>query len=373
VIRKRRADLSNLALRAKVVRPLLSWFATNARDLPWRDTRDPYAIWISEIMLQQTQVKTVIPYWNRWMGTLPTVNALARCSTQRLLKLWEGLGYYSRVHNAHKSAQLITSKYNGTFPRRYEDVLELPGIGRYTAGAICSIAYNQPRPVLDGNVMRVLTRIMGIFGDPRKNPAHDRLWALAGDLVRLAHEEPRAKAENGGSNCGALNQALMELGALICTPREPKCRDCPLASACWAFQNNRQTDLPVLGLRDASSKRRFAAFVLERNRKVLIRQRPGDVVNAHLWEFPNREVGAVTNVSKKMAEAELKARLSCLDPWFVIRHSITRYRISLEVFRAISDSKSDVVEGIWVPTAGLGKYPFSSAHRKIALSLKDRR
>src|SRR5213082_3345202 len=152
--------------RRAMVRALLRWFERNARDLPWRRTRDPYAIWVSEIMLQQTQVKTVVPYWERWMRALPDLAALAKARPERLHKLWEGLGYYRRVRNMQTAARLVRDRHDGKFPERFEDVLELPGIGRYTAGAICSIAFDQPTPILDGNVIRVLTRVFGIEGDP---------------------------------------------------------------------------------------------------------------------------------------------------------------------------------------------------------------
>ena len=180
----------------KLVPLLLDWFAANARDLPWRRTRDPYAIWVSEIMLQQTQVKTVIPYWNRWMRELPTIEAAAKASPAKIHKLWEGLGYYTRVRNLQKAAKQIvqsgTSRTNGKrkcncqFPEKFDDVLALPGIGRYTAGAICSIAFNQPTPILDGNVIRVLTRIFGIAENPKEKETNARLWQLAEELVSHA-------------------------------------------------------------------------------------------------------------------------------------------------------------------------------------------
>jgi len=171
-----------------IVPGLLAWFAQNARPLPWRRTRDPYAIWVSEIMLQQTQVKTVLPYWERWMRALPNLAALAKAKPHTLRKLWEGLGYYTRVRNLHRAAQLIIGQHGGRFPHDFEDVLALPGVGRYTAGAICSIAFNQPRPILDGNVIRVLTRWYGIPGNPRERHVNARLWLLAEDLVQQAAE-----------------------------------------------------------------------------------------------------------------------------------------------------------------------------------------
>ena len=167
----------------RLVPALLGWFAQNARDLPWRRIHDPYAIWVSEIMLQQTQVKTVIPYWKRWMRELPTIEAVAKARSEKIHKLWEGLGYYTRARNLQKAAKQIMEKHGGTFPHNFDDVLALPGIGRYTAGAICSIAFNQPTPILDGNVIRVLTRVFGIGKNPREKKTNAQLWQLAEELV----------------------------------------------------------------------------------------------------------------------------------------------------------------------------------------------
>jgi A/G-specific adenine glycosylase len=169
-----------------MVKKLLDWFSNDARDLPWRRTHDPYAIWTSEIMLQQTQVKTVIPFWERWLRELPTIDAAAKAPSAQIHKLWEGLGYYTRVRNLQKAAQVIVEKHGGIFPETFEDVLALPGIGRYTAGAICSIAFNQPTPLLDGNVIRVLTRIFAIAENPKEKATNARLWQLAEDLVLCA-------------------------------------------------------------------------------------------------------------------------------------------------------------------------------------------
>src|SRR5262245_26505242 len=222
---------------------LLAWFVRAARDLPWRRTLDPYAIWVSEIMLQQTQVKTVIPYWIRWMQELPDVLALARAPQERVLKLWEGLGYYTRARNLQSAARFITDEWAGHFPQRYADVHSLPGIGRYTAGAICSIAYNQPMPILDGNVIRVLTRLFGLAGDPRDKRLHDRLWGLATAAVEHAATTPLLETRHRGFTpsgaCSAFNQSLMELGALICLPKQPRCTECPLQTNCRALATRR--------------------------------------------------------------------------------------------------------------------------------------
>ena len=173
----------------EILRLLAKWFAANARDLPWRHTRDPYAVWVSEVMLQQTQVKTVVPYWNRWMRTLPDIASLAGVNEGKLHKLWEGLGYYARARNLQKAARLIIQRHDGRFPEQFQAVLELPGIGRYTAGAICSIAFDQPRPILDGNVIRVLARLFGVAGNVREPATNRRLWDLSARLVKRVGQE----------------------------------------------------------------------------------------------------------------------------------------------------------------------------------------
>ena len=317
------------ALVRAIVNRLLRWFTANARDLPWRRTLDPYAIWVSEIMLQQTQVSTVIPYWERWMRELPDIQSLARAPEQKVLKLWEGLGYYTRARNLHRAAKAL----NGDpFPRKFEDVLALPGIGRYTAGAICSIVFNQATPILDGNVRRVLSRIFATNED---------LWKIAEDLVGKTH------------SCGALNQALMELGAIICTPREPRCRECPVMNQCLARKSGRIDEFPAKPARAAVTHRRFAVFVYRHKGRYLVRQRPDDVVNARLWEFPNVELNG---------EPSPKGARLC-----AFQHTITRYRIAVEAFLLEQKPKS---AGKWFPLAQLDQLPFSSAHRKILVALR---
>jgi A/G-specific adenine glycosylase len=321
---------------------LVKWFERNARDLPWRRTSDPYAIWISEIMLQQTQVKTVIPYFERWMGALPTVEKFAKARPERVLKLWEGLGYYSRVRNAQAAARLIVSEHGGKFPNRFEDILALPGIGRYTAGAISSIAFGLPEPILDGNVVRVLTRVFGIEGDPKGKEVNAQLWEAARAMVSVPKIEP-----------SKLNQALMELGALVCLPRQPRCAECPVRQYCFAFRTHRVADFPALAARKAPTERRFIALVAREEDRFLVRQRPSGIVNAGLWEFPNIEVPM---------KAKPPEELGLGEPFFRVRHSITRYRILLEVFEAKADSG---MEGVWKTLAEMEKLAFTSAHRKV--------
>jgi A/G-specific adenine glycosylase len=223
-------------------------------------------------------VKTVIPYWERWMQTLPDIRALSAAPSEQIHKLWEGLGYYTRVRNMQKAAQVMMEKHGGAFPTHFDDILALPGIGRYTAGAIGSIAFNQPVPILDGNVIRVLTRVFGLRENAREKATTARLWALAEELVQEAARsggqpcpQPAAaakptpdKAVRCAGPCSALNQSLMELGALVCTPRQPQCAVCPLAAPCVARREGLTGQLPNLGERIASTARRFVAVVLER-------------------------------------------------------------------------------------------------------------
>ena len=380
-----------------IVQSLLAWFRRNARDLPWRRTCDPYAIWVSEIMLQQTQVKTVLPYWERWMRELPDIAALAGASPEKLHKLWEGLGYYTRVRNLQKAAQLVMEKHGGRFPDDYAQVLELPGIGPYTAGAICSIGFGQPKPILDGNVVRVLSRMFGIAGDARNGNTRAELWRIAQELVLLAASQP-AEAKRPAS---AFNQAMMELGALVCTPKQTQCVICPVAKHCVAYREDRVQELPSLGPRIRATPRLFVAFVAQRGDRFLVRQRPAGVVNAHLWEFPNVEVGrdgsdrtpaarrvassgsnelaerdrlkaglqteVSTSALRRAARSVLGATPNVLQPICTIRHSITRYRITLQAFRVASQfaARTAHAKGKWLTLRELHRLPFCSAHKRI--------
>jgi A/G-specific adenine glycosylase len=363
----------------KIVDRLLAWFSGAARDLPWRRTPDPYAIWVSEIMLQQTQVKTVLPYWKRWMRALPNLEALANANSQRLHKLWEGLGYYTRVRNMQKAARLVMARHEGKFPTDFHDVLALPGIGRYTAGAICSIAFGQPKPILDGNVIRVLTRLFGISGNPREKATNARLWHLAEQLVQRAAQASRFTVHVSrfsslvSRSCSQLNQSLMELGALICTPKAPQCGACPVARQCIAFRHGRVTEFPHQAKRLPASARRYVAVVAERRGRFLVRQRPAGVVNAHLWEFPNLEIGQDGTDLRTAAKTLLGFNPSSPEHLCTIKHSITRYRITLDVYRVREGWKRGTERnGKWIKPSELSRLPFASAHKRI-LRLLGRR
>ena len=373
-----KGTLKTSKLKLKVVRRLLAWFGENARDLPWRRTRDPYAIWISEIMLQQTQVKTVAAYWQRWMRALPDARALARARPARTRKLWEGLGYYARVRNAQAAARVMVEKHGGEFPKTYAEALALPGVGRSTAGAVCSIAYNQPAAILDGNVMRVLSRVFGVAGDPRGKPANGRLWRLAQELVEIADcgltsassVEPQIadREEESARNCGRLNEALMELGALVCAPREPRCPVCPLRAWCFARRGKRVEEFPERQAPVRAARRRFLAFIVKQNGRLLARQRPAGGVNALLWEFPNVEIAPG---EKNPAAAAAPFALTGTQPLCRVRHAITRYRILLEAYRAECPGDNNAAPGVWRTPAQLDRLAFTSAHRKILAVLQD--
>ena len=333
-------------------------------------------------MLQQTQVKTVLPYWKRWLRELPAVEAVAKASPDKIHKLWEGLGYYTRARNLQKAAQQIVAIHGGKFPQNFDDVLALPGIGRYTAGAICSIAFNQPKPILDGNVIRVLTRIFGIEENPREKKTNSRLWELAQKLVGRAVPGPPRRGRDTAPYHSFLNQSLMELGALVCTPRNPQCRICPAQKLCVAFRENRVETLPNLGNRTQTTNRRFVAFVVERNGRFLVRQRPAGVVNAHLWEFPNIECDVKPDV-ESAAKGVLGVQPVRLELFCTIKHSITRYRITLEAWRAhfggtsYTSPRSKPIKsgahairpsetGVWRTPAQMRQLAFTAAHKKLA-------
>jgi A/G-specific adenine glycosylase len=354
---------------------LLNWFAANARDLPWRHTRDPYAIWVSEVMLQQTQVQTVVPYWTRWMQALPSLQSLAAAPVEQVLKLWEGLGYYLRARNLQRAARLVEHDHHGAFPDRQEAMLALPGIGPYTAGAIGSLAYNHPTPVLDGNVIRVLTRMFGIRQRVDRARTRRRLQALATALVDAAAARHRPRQRSRCANwrvrrvqerpCGALNEALMELGAVVCTPRQPRCKICPLTRHCVARQAGIAEQLPSKPGRPASLLRRVFVFVWQRNARWLVRQRPAGVVNAGLWELPNVEAAThllPLEAARSLFGGSVRATTSLLN----LRHTITRHRITLEVHEVVTSGDIPTgAAGQWRTARQLERLAFPAAHRKI--------
>lgn len=345
---------------------LVVWYAANKRALPWRRkpySKDPYCVYVSEIMLQQTQVKTVIPYWDRWMRELPTVEALAAVDEARLLKLWEGLGYYSRARNLQKGARVVLEKYGGRVPRSVEELESLPGVGPYTAGAIASIAFDEAAAAVDGNVIRVLARLFLIADSPASNVGRARFWERAGELMQEA-TLLRGKYRRP---CGDLTEGLMELGATVCTPVNPECGRCPVAARCEARLSGRVSEFPKLPARAKTTERHFLAGVFECGGKFLARQRESGQVNGGLWEFPNVELKSKSALKQELAGFAEGTEVEWTKP---IQHSITRYRITVwpvvgRVGRERRKSLAALHGARWVRVAELEALALTAAHRRL--------
>ena len=278
--------------------------------MPWRNTRDPYCIWLSEIMLQQTQVATVIPYYERFLAKFPTVNALAAAHQDDVLKLWSGLGYYSRARNLHRGAQLVAGRFGGKVPDSAELIREVPGIGQYTAGAVLSIAFGKAEPLVDGNVARVLSRLFLIKGDYRNTSGKENVWTVARELVAAV---PRY------GDPGDYNQALMELGATLCSPRSPACDQCPLAKHCLANKGGLQQAFPELAERKASPTWKLRAWVVEDEKgRVLFAQRHSSGLFGGLWEVPTERI----QKTEKSARVHTSKR---------IKHVLTHRVLDIEI------------------------------------------
>jgi A/G-specific adenine glycosylase len=345
-------------------RKLLAWFRSNKRDLPWRRTRDPYRIWLSEIMLQQTRVAAVIPHYERFLSKFPTVQHLARARAPSVLAAWAGLGYYSRARNLHRAARKIVARHGGTFPRDREAALKLPGIGRYTAAAILSIAYGEKLAALDGNVVRVLARLDAVRSDVREPRTRRRLERRAEAL--LACEAP-----------GDWNEAMMELGATICTPASPRCDECPVQRCCRAYPLGIAEKLPTARRKAVPVKIAVAAAVLfdPRGRTLMVRQPNGDgALFSRMWQFPAVEASGDARkalrdhlsrvISLDSAQADSLAEV--MQPLPPARHTVTFRNIRLLPF-LLRVPRLPSVEGAQTPRlASLSRLPVSNATRKIA-------
>jgi len=347
-------------------RELLGWYAHNARDFPWRGQTDPYAIWISEIMLQQTRVETVIPYYERWMERFPSVEALASASQQEVLSLWEGLGYYSRARNLLRAARMIVQDYGGRLPSSAAELQRLPGIGRYSAGAIASLAFGQDEPTVDGNIRRVLARLFDISLPARSPAGERRVWELA------ASHLPAGQAGN-------YNQALMGLGATICTPRAPKCPQCPLARFCQAYALGLQEERPVRAARAEQPHHTVATAVIHQAGQVLIAQRPPEGLLGGLWEFPGgkREPGEdLIGCLQREIKEELGVQVRVGGKLGVYEHAYTHFRITLHAFHCtlLNGGQPQALEHTalhWVAPAELETYPMGKIDRQIASQLVE--
>jgi A/G-specific adenine glycosylase len=346
---------------AAIQRLLLSWFRWQRRDLPWRRSRNPYGIWIAEIMLQQTRIAAVIPYYERFFARFPNVQSLARARQESVLKLWSGLGYYSRARNLHRAAKEIVGRHGGKFPRSLDAAQQLPGIGRYTAAAVLSIAYEVPLAVLDGNVARVLARLYAVRGDLRAPRTWKRLDARAQSL--LAARTP-----------GDWNQALMELGEVICTPRSPRCGECPIAFHCRARKLGLVEAIPTPRKKRAPVRQRIAAAILRdpAGRTLLVAD-PGahdKVLFSRMWQFPAVEVARDPYAElTRHLQVSLGIHDATLHPLPAARHGVTFRNITLLPYLAQVKNLPASGRTRVLPLADLDRLPISSATRKIAAAL----
>ena len=318
--------MPRLARLAAIARALVTHYGQVQRDLPWRRTRDPYAIWVSEIMLQQTRVATVIPYWERWMAKFPTVTVLARAPLDDVLASWAGLGYYSRARNLHAGAQAVVARDGGELPRRAAELRTVPGIGPYTAGAIASIAYGERTPLVDGNVARVLARVEGLGLEIKSTAGQRGLWEHAAALMTAL---PADHAP------GDLNQGLMELGATLCTPTSPRCLVCPVAAWCVAAATGRQDELPVVAARKKESELPVlarAALWLERGDELILARRVPRGLFGGMWELPQGETPAA--VARALGVTRFDA-----DPIAHHEQTLTHRRLRIAVFRGVSPTR----------------------------------
>lgn len=342
---------------------LITWYQKNKRDLPWRKTRDPYAIWISEVMLQQTTVGAVIPYYQRWMKKFPDIRCLSRARPQTVLALWQGLGYYQRARNIKKTAEILVRESCGQIPSTYQELRQLPGFGPYTTGAVLSLAFHKRIPIVDANVRRVMMRILAIKG--KTGVLHDEKI-----YHRLQGLLPKSKKMN------AFNQGLMELGALICRNREPLCGLCPVRSFCQGYQQGIQEIIPEP--RKKILKRIHAAIaIIEKNKKFLIHQRPEKGLLAGLWEFPGGKLNrgeTVINALKREMKEEIGVDIICAQKYLELKHFYTQFCVYLHVYRCrIKNSIFNRQEYRWVSLKNIGRYPMPSGSVKIIEQIrKDR-
>lgn len=345
--------------KAAFRRNLLRWYRADARDLPWRRTRDPYQIWLSEIMLQQTRVETVIEYYNRFLRNFPTVRKLAAAPEDAVMKLWEGLGYYSRARNLHRAAKQVVAERKGRLPERAEDWRALPGIGRYTAAAIASIGFGEPLAVLDGNVKRVLARLLCIRESIDDVATEARLWDEAQALLA-----PRA--------AGDFNQAMMELGARVCLPRNPKCDACPVATPCLARAEGAQEQLPARKKKAATPHHVIVAAAILRGGKYLLGKRPPGGLLGGLWEFPGGKVESGETLEAALAREvreELGMEVRVGRKIAAVKHAYSHFSITLHVFECAPLSgkpKSNFHTTLaWTPRADFSKLAFPKANLKV--------
>jgi A/G-specific adenine glycosylase len=352
-------------LRQQIQERLFAWSRTHRRDLPWRGERDPYRIWVSEVMLQQTQVKTVIPYYRRFLSRFPTLHSLAEANLDEVLKAWEGLGYYARARNLHRAARQVMADHGGQLPDHRNVLLALPGIGPYTVGAILSLAFGQDAAVLDGNVRRILSRLFAIDGDPRSAATRRRLWNLTEALLPVGQ-------------AGPFNEALMDLGATVCTARDPRCVECPLSEGCQGYQSGDTERYPPRVPRRPLPHHDIAAGVIWRGDQFLISKRHTDDLLGGLWELPGGKQESGETLEECLAREvreELGIEIAVGDLLMTVRHAYTHFRVTLHVFHCRylcgEPQALDCADWRWVRLDELDNFAFPAANRRILTALQE--
>jgi A/G-specific adenine glycosylase len=341
---------------------LLDWYHTNKRTLPWRGHPSAYAVWVSEIMLQQTRVEAVIPYFAKWMRLFPTVQSLANASERDVLNAWEGLGYYSRARNLHKAAKIVVDQYSGDIPRDLDQLRKLPGIGRYTLGAIASIAFGMDIAALDGNIKRVYARIFDLEVPVDSANGEKILWELADKNLPKGH-------------AGDYNQALMDLGATICVPKNPRCLICPVMKICRARQRGTQNQRPVKTPKKDVPHYVHAAAVVVQRRRVLLSQRPSEGLLGGMWEFPNGRVegdpaAELPKVLRRAYDIRLKVKrgpsTGKKEPLAIVEHGYSHFSVTVHAFLSELISLPEETNLRWVSLNKLDEYPMGRIDRQIA-------
>jgi len=344
---------------------LSDWFAHNRRDLPWRESKDPYRIWLSEVLLQQTRVDQGLPYFNSFVEQFPTIGDLATASIDEVIKAWEGLGYYSRARNLHKAARLVADQYNGIIPGEYPNLLSLPGVGPYTAAALASIAFNLPHAVVDGNVIRVLARLYAFGDEVQSSSSKKWLQEAATYLLDAAHP-------------GDHNESMMELGALICTPKNPSCNSCPLSGDCKAHAASAETDYPVKRVSKPSPHYDIAVGVIkDAKNRIMVQKRPFDAMLGGLWEFPGgkKDPGEdleTTCIREVLEETGLDVKV--VSQIAQIKHAYSHFKITMHAFECELTAQTDPVTDLewkWLTHEQLAEYAFPKANRTLIDLLLD--
>lgn len=337
---------------------LIPWFEKTKRKLPWRENRDRYRVWVSEVMLQQTRVETVLAYFQRFLNRFPDVAALAAADQQDVLKLWEGLGYYGRARNLHKAARVVMTEYDGVIPSDPETFRTLPGVGDYICAAVMSIAEGEPLPVVDGNVLRVTARVFGLTDDIARPATRKTVTAIL--TGHIPEDRP-----------GDFNEAMMELGATVCTPKKPACNICPLSSICVALNENRVHELPVKSRAKATPEHRIVvAVIVDEQDRMLVQQRPQDGLLGGLWEFPGGKVEDGERLKaalQRECKEELGVTVTVGPEIGTIRHAYTHFRILMTAYRCEIESGTvtTVLPTRWITVNQIDELPFPKANHKL--------